>query len=395
MHSLRILFLLSNLERGGIPRVTLNLVNELQRQGHIETAVFCGNPRGMFLEGLRQCGCSVLTGNLFLRALTCFATKEHGFFKCFFLAVKTLRYALLKLLHWDWLTLENHRVSRKLSSLGYDAVVATSEGLPSEWGRRVTGSQKILWIHNDYAHEPPADIEAMRQKLLDFDHIICVAEHVKTAFLTYFPECSPKTIALYNIVNEEEIHQKATEKIKIDSRFDTSVFSIVSIGRFNEGPKQFSAIPEICVELVQRGCRDFRWYLIGSGSPAETAIITDAVRQFGIEERVILLGEKSNPYPYLNQCSLFALTSRYEAYPTVINEALVLGTPIITTDFDGVEELVTPDMATIAPIGQFAEKIEDLMQLSKKGLLERHPHDFSVHNQRIIEKFCGMIAQCK
>lgn len=387
----KLLFLCSDYERGGIPRVTLNLVKALQQNGKIEPSIFCGNPRGMFREEMRKFENSKLSHRKCLRALTCFLSKEHGFFKLFATGVKLLRHSLVKLVHWDWLEWENEKIAKKISSLKYDAVVATSEGLPSEWARNVIGSQKIMWVHNDYAHECPEDRERMRRCVQEIDTIICVAEHVRKAFITIFPEFTSKTVSLYNIVNDKEIMTRANEDIYNDAIFDTSEFSILSIGRYNERPKHFSIIPQICSKLVSKGFKQFHWYLIGSGSPAEKDIIINSIRKFKMEERVILLGERENPYPYLRQCSLFALTSRYEAYPTVINEALALGTPIITTNFDGVEELVSTDMATIAPIEQFSDKIEIIMKNTRNEHLGREIYDFSGHNQSVIEKFEQLI----
>lgn len=387
----KVLFLCADYERGGIPRVTLNLVTALQQHGEIVPSVFCGNPRGMFREEMCIYEHSELSQRICLRALTCFLSKEQGFFRLFAVGVKSLRYSLVKVFHWDWLEWENKRIARKISSLGYDAVVATSEGQPTEWARHVVGCQKFLWIHNDYAHEPPKNIERMRRCVQEFDTIICVAEHVCRAFITIFSECANKTVSLYNIVNDKEIVKKANEEIGHDVNFDTTEFSILSIGRYNESPKHFSIIPRICSDLMRKGYKHFHWYLIGSGSAAEKAIITESIHKYRMEDKVILLGEKGNPYPYLNKCSLFALTSRYEAYPTVINEALTLGTPIITTNFDGVNELVTEDVAIISPIDEFSEKIEMVMKQFKYGKMDRRSRDFTIHNRVVTEKFEQLI----
>lgn len=76
----------------------------------------------------------------------------------------------------------------------------------------------------------------MRRCVQEFDTIICVAEHVRRAFITIFPECANKTVSLYNIVNDKEIVMKANEEIGHDVNFDTTEFSMLSIGRYNESP---------------------------------------------------------------------------------------------------------------------------------------------------------------
>lgn len=142
---------------------------------------------------------------------------------------------------------------------------------------------------------------------------------------------------------------------------------------------------------MRKGYKHFHWYLIGSGSAAEKAIITESIHKYRMEDKVILLGEKENPYPYLKNCSLFALTSRYEAYPTVINEALTLGMPIITTNFAGVDELVAEDVAIISPIDEFLDKIEMVMKQFEYGKMDRRSRDFTIHNRVVTEKFEQLI----
>jgi glycosyltransferase involved in cell wall biosynthesis len=47
------------------------------------------------------------------------------------------------------------------------------------------------------------------------------------------------------------------------------------------------------------------------------------------------MGFVQNPYQYMARASLFVLPSRWEGLPTVLIEALCLGTPIVATDCPG------------------------------------------------------------
>jgi glycosyltransferase involved in cell wall biosynthesis len=46
-----------------------------------------------------------------------------------------------------------------------------------------------------------------------------------------------------------------------------------------------------------------------------------------------MLGEKANPYPYINQCDIYVQTSRYEGKSIAIDEAKCLLKPIVVTNF--------------------------------------------------------------
>ncbi len=56
------------------------------------------------------------------------------------------------------------------------------------------------------------------------------------------------------------------------------------------------------------------------------------VRELGVTDDVALPGFVSNPYAYLTRAAAFVLSSIYEGLPTVLIEALALGTPVVSTD---------------------------------------------------------------
>ncbi|PQP01656.1 glycosyltransferase [Pseudomonas frederiksbergensis] len=79
--------------------------------------------------------------------------------------------------------------------------------------------------------------------------------------------------------------------------------------------------------------------IIGDG-PQLVALTTQAHR-LGIEDRVHFTGFLSNPYPLIRHARLLILSSFHEGLPTVLIEALALGTPVLACDCDtGPRELL-------------------------------------------------------
>ena len=174
----RIIFILNDLERGGIPRVTLNLLAALDTT-RVKADVFCANPRGIFLEELCQCqNVRVLPSSLTLRALTCNWRKERGLFRPYSILLKLIRHAFWKITKHDLLNSLAQRLAKNFSSMHYDWAIATSEGLPADIARNITASRAI-WIHNDYAHDCSSKMPGLEEKLSDFERIVCVAEHAR------------------------------------------------------------------------------------------------------------------------------------------------------------------------------------------------------------------------
>ena len=90
---------------------------------------------------------------------------------------------------------------------------------------------------------------------------------------------------------------------------------------------------DACAILKERGFDNFAWYIIGGGR--EMDALKQQLRDLHIEDRVFLLGQKSNPFPYLRQADIFVQTSLFESYGLSLAKAMVLGLPVVSTRTDG------------------------------------------------------------
>ncbi|MBD9564128.1 glycosyltransferase [Pseudomonas sp. PDM09] len=79
--------------------------------------------------------------------------------------------------------------------------------------------------------------------------------------------------------------------------------------------------------------------IIGDGP--QLAALTSQASRLGIQDRVHFTGFLSNPYPFIRQARLLILSSFHEGLPTVLIEALALGTPVLACDCEtGPRELL-------------------------------------------------------
>src|SRR5699024_5682960 len=79
-------------------------------------------------------------------------------------------------------------------------------------------------------------------------------------------------------------------------------------------------------------------YIVGDGDLRER--LMTMVQDLNLERKVFFTGQLSNPYPLLNLCDCFVLSSNHEGQPVVLFEALILGKPIIVTDIPGSRSVV-------------------------------------------------------
>lgn len=97
---------------------------------------------------------------------------------------------------------------------------------------------------------------------------------------------------------------------------------------------------------------------------------------------VLFLGAKKNPYPYVKACDYLILTSRYEGFPVVYNEAIVLNKPIITTIDVSDDYISIPNrFGYVVSENDIYDKIKELS--TRKEKINEKVNFESINNERI------------
>jgi len=102
---------------------------------------------------------------------------------------------------------------------------------------------------------------------------------------------------------------------------------ILAVGRLHP-IKDFETL--IAAFAIVRRQRQIRLLILGTGQ--EMSRLRRRAQDLAVSEDVELPGFVANPYPAMRAAAVLALTSRYEALPAVLIEALALGTPVVATD---------------------------------------------------------------
>lgn len=191
----------------------------------------------------------------------------------------------------------------------------------------VKAKKKIAWIHTDYS-TIDIDVETELGMWEGYDYIASISEKATEAFLQKFPTLQDKIIGIDNIVTNSMVEEQADEPIDVEFEKEEHI-KLLSVGRFSYA-KNFDNVPEICKYLLEAGF-NIRWYLIGFG--ADEQLIRNNIEKYGMKDRVIILGKKDNPYPYIKNCDIYVQPSRYEGKAVTVREAQILHKPIVITDF--------------------------------------------------------------
>ena len=118
-------------------------------------------------------------------------------------------------------------------------------------------------------------------------------------------------------------------------------------------------------------------------------------QNLGIADKLVLRGCLANPYPYIKNAKALVLSSRVEGLPYVMVEALVLGTPIVSTDcYTGPKEILTDELAEfLSPVGDVDALARNLVKVIARPpkIQDKHLAKFSLEEN--IGKYISLIEQ--
>ena len=255
---------------------------------------------------------------------------------------------------------------------------------------KVQAKKKIAWIHTDYSI-CNLDVESETAIWSKYDNIISISDDVTKAFLTKFPSLENKIVYIENILSKNFIDGQA-DLVDVSNEMDMATVKLLSVGRFSEA-KKFDEIPQIASIIKSKGI-DFKWYIIGYGGEEE--LIRSKISEFSMEDTVIILGKKDNPYPYIKACDIYLQPSRYEGKAVTVHEALILNKPVIITDYptahsqlkDGFDGIIVP-MDIEGSANEIARVIKD-KKLQQRLICNMQSTNYS--NESEIEKLYKFIG---
>lgn len=199
--------------------------------------------------------------------------------------------------------------------------------IPHNYGlKKVRARKKIAWIHSDYS---TVHVNARKELPVwsAYDHIASISPDVTTSFLKTFPSLSSKIIEIENILSPAFVLSRA-EELDVSKEMSGEL-KLLTIGRFSK-QKNFDNLPYIAAALVNSGLETLRWYIIGYG---DEDTVRKHISKAGMENHVIILGKKENPYPYIKACDIYVQPSRYEGKSVTVREAQMHCKPVAVTAY--------------------------------------------------------------
>ena len=297
MKKIKLIHVISNLERGGAQAVLYNLLCHLSDQKFEHHVIYFRY--GPYVQQIKELNISIYHVNGIL------CLYDPVFFVRFFRLIKQLKPDCMHSLLWA-----ANSVSR---------LVACWLGIPL-----------VSVIHNN------VDQDGYIRYAIDYISLslsktyVTVSDGARTSFVKRYPWFEPHYIqVIQNGINVDEVnaHVQAYSISKRELGIAQNDFIIGSVGRF-ELVKNYALLLKSFSTVVQR-VKNVHLMLVGSGS--QEIMLRNYAQQLGIAKKVtFIIGQQS--YAYLPLFDCFALTSDKEGISIALLEVMALGiVPIVTT----------------------------------------------------------------
>ena len=127
---------------------------------------------------------------------------------------------------------------------------------------------------------------------------------------------------------------------------NNDVSLIGMVGRYHPDKDHINLIKALC--LVKKENYNFKLVLIGRGLNTKNQTLLNLIHDNRLTEKVILLGQRTDIPTVMNGLDLHILSSLGEAFPNVVAEAMLCGTPCVVTDV-GDAALIVGKIGWIVP----------------------------------------------
>ena len=218
----------------------------------------------------------------------------------------------------------------------YDVAIAYQQGMPTFFlATNIEADKKIAWINAD-VFEAGYQMDYCKQFYDQMDAIVAVSQKLLEILSAQTPWMKDRLRCIYDIINPDVIRQLAQETV-YDMIPAGGEMSIVTVGRLTRPKNHLMAVDAARI-LKEKG-QNFKWYFVGEGEMRKP--IEEIISELELQDNVVLLSMKENPYPYMAKADIYVQTSTFEGFGMTIAEAKILHRPVVSTNFDVVYDQIT------------------------------------------------------
>lgn len=278
----------------------------------------------------------------------------------------------------------------RLLARRYDVAVVGGTNLsPFLTVRVARANRRLHWIRSDLEHcDNDGRIARSIEKYnKNIDTYVCVSEGARRSLVRSFPSLEAKSCVIYNALNKAEMTKKGAD-INRPSWAEGDTPIILSVCRLVEASKGLLRMLSAHARILQEGTR-IKWVIIGDGPDRD--MLAAEVQNRRLTDSFILAGPTDNPLPYYRYADVVAVVSVHEGLSGVINEAKVMGRPVVATAVSGSNEQIQPGVNGILVENSEDAIVEGIRSIVQDGALREKitndilPNAISDDSHKVVE----------
>ena len=264
-----------------------------------------------------------------------------------------------------------NKLLKEIEKKKYDVTITFFQYLPS-YITKIKGVKHLIFLHGSVEHYFVGIRKYFKEnygnKLNKFDYICTVSQGLKNQVEELFPFIKSKKLkVIYNPINFQKILKLSTDYSEIKENEKELLKSkyICTVCRIDESQKDLKTL----IGAYSKLNNDVKLIIIGEGPDKEN--LEKYIKKLDLNN-IYFLGNKKNPYVWINNCELFILSSKFEGFGLVLVEALLLNKKVISSNCKvGPEEILENgkygELFEVVNSKELLEKIEKSLR-ENKGL---------------------------
>ena len=193
--------------------------------------------------------------------------------------------------------------------------------------------KKICWLHGEITklNRYEERKNNLKKQLEKCDKVICICNEMKDNVIKEIPEIQNKLEMIYNPFNIDKIKELSKDILDLSEKEKELLKQkyIIMVSRLELKMKDFFTLFNAYKELGLKN-KNLKLYLLGDGP--DRKVIEEKIKELNSEDKILLLGMKKNPYPWIKNAELLVHSSKHEGFGLVLVEGLILEKMVISTN---------------------------------------------------------------
>ena len=239
------------------------------------------------------------------------------------------------------------------------------------------GIKKICWLHGEITklNRYEERKNKLRNQLKKCNKVICICNEKKENVIKEIPEIEDKLEMIYNPFDIEKIKELSENILELSEKEKELLKNkyIIMVSRLELKMKDFFTLFKAYQKILLNN-NDLKLYLLGEGPDRKK--IEEEIKKMNLESKILLLGMKKNPYPWIKNAKLLIHSSKHEGLPTVLVEALILKKIIISTNCStGPKEILdNGKYGSLVDIGDYKAMADEMCELLSENSEKRNQY---------------------